>query len=182
MKVLVVGCAVLIAACGDKPSTTEPAPSGTASVAAPVGSIAPVASAAPSASAPGTTASAAHWEGTFTAKRAVLANLPKDVKVPAWDKDPGTASVGPGTLAAMSIASGSVTGTGKGSLGDLIVTGELDQDELRLIVRPTEANAANAMTGVLTAKIAGAAATGAIHVSSKDGNLVREADVKLTKK
>jgi hypothetical protein len=50
---------------------------------------------------------------------------------------------------------------------------------VRAVLNPKDPHAANAMTGVLNAKVDGDKIVGTIRVSGSNGNLVREAEVSL---
>jgi hypothetical protein len=167
------------AACGKK---ADPPASSTTTSAAVSASAAPVASASASAEkAAGSASLQGDFKASFVAKVGSVTVQP-DVKdtTAAWAKDPGKDSVGPGTLA-LTIAGNRVTGTGTGSLGDLVVEGRAEDKDVRAVLNPKDPNAANAMTGVLHAKVDGDKIVGTLRVSGRNGNLVREAEVTLTK-
>jgi hypothetical protein len=163
-----------VSACGKK--SDPPAPVVTASALA-------SASAAPAASSaeplPGAAAVQGEFKGAFVAKVGSVTVQP-DVKdtTAAWKKDPGKDSVGPGTLV-LTITGNRVSGTGAGSLGDLVLEGNAEEKDVRAVLNPKDPHAANAMTGVLNAKVDGDKIVGTIRVSGSNGNLVREAEVSL---
>ena len=79
----------------------------------------------------------------------------------------------------MTVASGRITGESKGALGPLLLSGVLESGTLRVALMPVDPNTAQAMTGVLIAKINGASARGTLRASSGDARLAREASVEL---
>lgn len=175
---LVVGC-------------EKAAPSSTAGVAPSAASAAASASASASVAAPRASASAAAsgvaaagvaastWKGAFTAKVAAV-EPPKEAKEKTWTKDPGTASVGPGSVElAVAAGSGDVSGAISGALGDLVVRGRFDGKELRAVLAPKDASAPGAMSGVLSLALEGAHLAGTLRVSNGDARIVREAAVQL---
>ena len=165
---------------GDAPATPSAVPAASAPEAA---SAAPKASASSSAS-PASSAAAApgaasSWKGTYKAKVGAV-NPPKDAKIQLWAKDPGTELIGDGTIH-LTVTGTTVKGEAKGALGDQLLAGTIDEKELSTRVDPKEPNSAAAMTGVLTGKIEGSTITAVIRVSGRNGDIVREAAVTLTK-
>lgn len=180
--VLFVAGASTLPACGKK--NDSPSAMASASAAA-AGSAAPSTSASASASASagtaaGSAAASGPFHGSFVAKVGKV-TVQADVKdtTAAWGKDPGKDSVGPGTLS-LTIEKDRVFGTGAGSLGDLVVEGHAEDKDIRAVLNPKDPNAANAMTGVLDAKVDGDKIVGTIRVSGRNGNLVREAEITLS--
>ncbi|MFO0661918.1 MAG: hypothetical protein U0165_19105 [Polyangiaceae bacterium] len=181
--------------CSDPGGKPAPAGSATANAvsAAPSAALAPSGSAAASAAAsnsasPATSGSAtaggATWKGSFKTKVTSVA-LPKDIKVDAWQKDPGTTAVGDGTISLTVTPTPSgkfsrVVGEGSGVLGDLVISGTLDADGLTAQISAKDPKAPNAMNGTLTGKVDGAKIDATLHVSSRDANVVREASFTLT--
>ncbi|HEU4533128.1 MAG TPA: hypothetical protein VFS00_03385, partial [Polyangiaceae bacterium] len=153
---------------------------------------APAASAAGDASAPAAAGSAAPIEGApaagtyagaYKAKPGAVTELPKEGKVKAWATDPGTEAVGDGTLSVtVVVGQRAVKGEAKGALGDQLINGELEGKALRARVDPADPNVATAMTGILTGAFEGDAFKGVLRVAGRNGNVVREGAVTLTKK
>jgi hypothetical protein len=174
-------------------SKGEPAPGGAsagASVAAPPGDI-NTSTARAAASAAGAAASAAKpveepttaWKGTFKSRPGAV-TLAKEAAeaVKVWAKDPGTEMVGDGAITLQIPGSkGLVRGEISGILGDLLVNGELAEDQLHARVDAKDPNDQKAMTGVLHLKRKGDAWEGTLRVASRNANLVREADLKLSR-
>ena len=171
----------LLPGCGEKKPDPAPAPALTASA-----EMIPAVSASASATPPPGPASSAtpgakgSFKGAFTAKVGSV-TTPKDIKdstVAPWAKDPGKESVGPGSLEIV-IEGTRVSGTGKGSLGDLVLEGMVDGNDVRAIVNPTDPNAPAAMTGVFSGTVSAGKIAGTIRASGRNGNIVREASVTL---
>lgn len=181
LSVLVLSTlAFALAACGDK--KPDPAASTPTSASAPAASSAPPAATAsvdPDLGKGPPPAAKGAFKGTFTAKVGVV-TVQKDVKdtTDAWGKDPGKEAVGPGTLE-LTIENTRVTGAGKGSLGELLLEGVIDGKEVRTVLNPKDPHAPHAMTGIFTGTVKDGKITGKIRTSSKNGNVVREADVTL---
>jgi hypothetical protein len=173
-------------AAGAAGATTMPPPSGPASAAGSAHGALPSGSgsAAPAASAPAEPAGAAgSWKGTYTAKVAEV-TPPKDAQVKLWAKDPGTAAVGDGTLKLTLTGSGTkllVKGEAKGPLGAQVISGDADGKDISARVDPKDPNAPDAMTGFFQGKLEGSSIVGTLRVSSRNGNLAREAEIKLTR-
>ena len=142
------------------------------------------AASASAAAAPGSPPPAlvGSYTGSFQAKVGSVSEVPAEAKVTVWAKDPGTEALGAGTLTLV-IAAGKrvLQGEGKGALGDLVVSGDLDGPELRARVDPKDPNGEPAMTGVLAGTFAAGAFTGTLRVASKNANVVRTADITLRK-
>lgn len=171
---LALATTLALVACDRGGGDARPTPAPSASAAA-VASAAPAPSAAPDASA--------RWVGAYTAKPGAVAP-PSNAREKTWTKDPGTASVGPGTieLTVGPLPRGEVVGRASGALGDLELSGAFDGKELRATARPREPNAPDAMTGTLSLAVEGDALAGTLRASGRDATIVRDADVKLQKK
>lgn len=171
---------LLLAAAGcDKGATESPA-----KAAAPAGSTSATVVAKPAASASAAPPPAAPtaWAGSYDAKVGEV-NPPKAAHEKTWTKDPGTAAIGKGTIElTVAPAKGVVTGTAAGPLGDLVVSGELDDKELRANLTPKEPNGEHAMTGVLSLTKNGDKLEGTLRASDRDAKIVREATVELAPK
>jgi hypothetical protein len=187
---LLAPLALASTACDKK---ADPAPgaqpaASAAPAASPVASAAAsgAASAAGSAAArPASDGAAETWKGAFKAKPSSI-ELSKDAAadVKVWAKDPGTELVGDGTLTLQITGSGNrraVKGEGSGALGDLVIVGEISDNELRARVDAKNPNDPNAVTGVLQGTVKGDAIESTLRVSNRNANRVREADFKLTK-
>ncbi len=161
----VVGC--------DK-SSGSPAPAASSSAPAASSSAPAAASSAPSVAAP------VDWEGPYTAKVGKV-TPPPAAKMKLWEKDPGKVGVGTGTIK-LTVSGKQITGELTGALGDLLLTGELDDKVVTARVDPKDPNAAETWSGTLTGKLEGDGLTVTLRVASRDANLAREVDAKLTRR
>ncbi len=161
-------------------SSAEPA---TSAPPAASGSASGSASAAASGGAPEAAGAAERWKGSFKTKVG-LVTPPEKAEVKVWTKDPGTEAIGDGTITLSVSGKGpgrTVDGTADGALGDLLIRGELDDKELSARVDPKTPNAPGAMTGVLQGKRTADGIEATLRVSGRNGNIVREATIKLAK-
>jgi hypothetical protein len=187
LVVAVIATTAALAAGCDKGN--PPAPTDTVRAAA--SSAEPAASAAPAASGSGSASGGAaevpgaaeRWKGTFKSKPGAV-TPPEKTEVKVWAKDPGTEAVGDGTITLSVSGKGparAVDGTADGALGDLLIRGELDDKELSARVDPKAPNAPGAMTGVLQGKRTADGIEATLRVAGRNGNIVREATIKLTR-
>jgi hypothetical protein len=172
----------IVAACDKGSATGTPAPQPVEHAAASSASAPSTTAPAASASAPAASPASA-WAGSYTAKVGAV-EPPKNAKEKTWTEDPGTAAIGKGTIElAVSAPHGDVSGEAKGPLGDMVISGTYDGHELRANLMPKDPRAEAAMTGFMS--LTGGAAgplQGSLRVSGRDGRIVREAPVELTKK
>lgn len=189
---LIAGASLLVG-CG-KSDTAAPLQASQESAAAQASASATSVSSAPAAGAASASASqpavdappAAKGDGTFKGSfnaKVGAVSPPKEAEIKLWAKDPGSEAVGEGSLTLKLIPSGSQTlvrGGATGALGELELSGEIDDKFVTAHVTPKQPNAPLAMTGVFSGKLEGAKITGKLRVSGRDGNLVREADVELS--
>lgn len=142
--------------------------------------MAPSASAAP----PGAGAQASlagTWEGRYDAKKGSVV-LPDRVKDKTWNKDDGKAATGPGTVTLTVSATGEISGTGKGALGPVSLSGKVDGSMIRASVMPVDPTANGAMTGVLVGDSKDGAIVGELRVAGPDASVVRESPIRLERK
>lgn len=119
------------------------------------------------------------WTGKYVAQVGEV-NPPANARNKVWQKDPGTANVGDGTVeVSLDEKTGTVKGTATGALGELQLSGELDDTHLRANVAPKDPNAEDAMTGFLVLDREGDTFKGSLRVSDREGVIVREAKVEL---
>jgi hypothetical protein len=174
LAALVFACvapAATLAGCAKGTSTGSTGPAAS--------SVAPVAQ--PAASAPKAASSAA-FGGTYTAKAAQV-DIGKGDTVVKWPPNPESGALGAGTID-LSVAdpSGEVRGVATGPLGDMVVSGRFDGHDLLANLTPTNPNADDAMTGVMTLVANGATVRGTLRVSGRDARVVREAAAELSRK
>ena len=105
--------------------------------------------------------------------------LPSGVKVTAWRADDGKALAGKIDLDVVLAADGTIGGSGKGALGELIVTGAWDAEKVHAEVASKDPAAENAVRGTLEATLSDKGLVGTLRASSSDANLVREAEISL---
>ena len=131
------------------------------------------------------------WKGSYDAKPNPLEMSKKEGALRAWSEDDGGVATGKGTLELSIDEARTVTGTAEGPLGKMKVTGELDEETLRVRLLPeaSESGAGGAAPGpektlfnaFFTAKKQGEAFAGELKASSGDGLVVRDAKVVLDK-
>lgn len=168
-----------LGALGCKKSDPEggPAPTESASAAAP-GSAAAAGSAAASA-APGKAATkGGAFEGKYTTTAITAITVPEAAK---WKGEEGNDGVGEGKIAVDVAADGRVTGTVDGALGAGLVDGQLEGDVLTATIRRKDP-ADNGFYGTIAAKLSGDKGEGTLNVSRGNAGLVREGKLTLAKK
>ena len=160
---------LLLAAC--QGSGKEQAP--------PVASSPAAVSAAPSASASAAPAAAWYagsWQGTYKAEL-------HRVELPAggikeWKKDDGAQSSGEGKLSFDVSPTGDVTGKASGPLGEQVVSGRVEGENVALTLTPVEVNG---FQGMIVAAQAPEGIKGALNASTGDSVVVRKAQVVVAK-
>ncbi len=164
---------VMLTACQKAPST-EAAPSASATpVASASASVAAVAAPAPAAAKPWFEGA---WQGSFNAELFRI-ELPAG-GVKEWKTDDGSKASGAGKLSLEVSADGTVSGTGTGALGELLVTGRVEGDRAALLLSP---GAEGGFHGVLLATQTPEGMKGTLNASSGDSLQVRRAEVSLTR-
>lgn len=165
------------AACGRTP---DPSPAPSASLA---GAVASAPSAAPPPSgAPGSSASPVapgSFSGTYeVSARRIDVPLARG-GLPEWTVDDGKRGVGSGTLELQVGPDGSVTGVGRGVLGDQRITGSIDGSALTARL---ESAAPGGYGGTLTAEVSGPRLSGTLRVSTGDSQTARTGSALLMRK
>jgi hypothetical protein len=150
---------------------------------APTSQPTPAASEAPKVAAPPSTAAKpapawyeGSWQGSFQAEL-FRVELPAGA-VKEWKQDDGKRMSGPGTLELAIAADGAVSGSAKGALGELAVTGHAEGDRVALSLDST---AADGFHGFVLAAQTPQGMHGALSASSGDSLTVRKAEVSLTR-
>jgi len=169
---IIVSLVGSVIVCGVVGCKTPPSDGGASASAAP---------AASASSAPAPVAKAKPWfsggfSGQYQAKVAAV-----EVKVGAlkeWTKDDGKLSSGPGKLELTIDDSGRVDGKSEGALGAGRVSGQVEDDTLRVQLSPTDDAG---LHGVLVATRDGDGFKGSIEASSGDSLRVRTAPIELKK-
>jgi hypothetical protein len=159
----------VLCSCQSAPKS-EPAPSAASAPAA------PVVSAPPSAAAPSKAWFEGAWQGSFDAQLLRI-ELPAG-NVKEWKTDDGKRASGEGKLSFNVSADGSVKGTATGALGELAVTGRVEDDRAALQL---DSSSLEVFHGAIVAARAGDGFKGALSASSGDSLTVRRADVTLSK-
>jgi hypothetical protein len=160
---------LLITACQNAPKG-EPAPSASTTPAA---SASPAPAPAPVPEKPWFEGA---WQGTFSAELFRI-ELPAG-NVKEWKTDDGKQASGPGELSLEVAADGTVSGSAKGALGELSVSGRVEGDRAALSLAPVTPGG---FQGVILAARAGDGLKGALSASSGDSLQVRRADVTLSR-
>ena len=141
---------------------------------------APVASSAAASSAPAPAPAkpwfAGSWQGLFVAQLFRLEMPVGGVK--EWKLDDGKRSTGEGALSLEVSEEGVVTGTARGALGDLAVTGRVEGDRAALSLASPQPDGFH---GVVLATQTPDGMKGTLSASSGDSLLVRKAEVTLTR-
>jgi hypothetical protein len=164
-----IAAALVSLGCPDQPS-----PAGTAPSAPP--------SAAPSASASSAPAAAWYvgtWAGPYDARPVRIETPGKSDGLQAWAKGDGGTMSGTGSITVTVDAARRVIGSAQGSLGDLLLAGEVDGDTLRVQLRPKDPAGLGSFAGTLVLRRNGSRLEGLVRGSSGDSQTVREAPVKL---
>lgn len=161
---------LVVAACQNTPKS-EPTPNAS--------SVPASSAAAPSPPAPKAPSKAwfeGAWRGAFQAELFRMEVPAGGVK--EWKTDDGARASGPGELSLEVGADGTVTGSGKGALGELTVTGRFEGDRAALALAPATPGG---FQGVLLATRTGERLEGTLSASSGDSLQVRRAAVTLTR-
>lgn len=181
--VLVVGCDD-----GPPPPPQDPTPSREAGLNAPTSDPvhAPAqASGAPSgsssAAAPGEASLAGSWEGRYDAKKVEI-GLPRKVPDKTWSKDDGKAASGAGTIKLEVTPAGDISGVGSGALGNVTLTGKVEDKMVRASIMPADRTVSPSMSGVLIGLLKGDAIQATIKVAGPDASIVRESSIELRRK
>lgn len=171
---LAVAVLGLVAGC-ERESPKPTAASGSPTTAA--ASVAPSASAAPAEKpAPWYVGS---WSGTYEAQH-YLVETRKGEGAREWQSDDGGKHTGDGKLALEVSDDGTISGTATGPLGELVASGEVDEDSFRVRLRAAQPSE-TAFHGFFLAKRSGDSVKGRLQASSGDSLTVRDAPLELTK-
>lgn len=172
--------------CGDPAATATSAEStakssGGAPASVPSGSAGQT-TARPSSEAPPSPKSDLQgaWTSAFKTERAKV-TLDPGVSDKAWASDKGETAVGDGTLELSIAENGTVKGSLKGSLGDLVLHGMADGDHVNGTFTAAQPEPAT-FSGTVELTKKGDALEGELRASSGDAKLVRRATLSLKKK
>jgi hypothetical protein len=160
---------LLLACACQKHETPEPAAAASAALA----------SAAPAASAAPTPAKAWYegaWQGSYKAELFRIELAAGGLK--EWKQDDGTLASGDGTLAFTVAADGTITGSAKGALGELSVSGRVEGDRAALRLDAAEPKGFH---GTILAVQNSQGMQGSLNASSGDSLQVRKGNVTLSR-
>jgi hypothetical protein len=119
------------------------------------------------------------WSGSYEAQH-YLVETRKGEGLKQWAGDGGEQGIGSGKLSLEVSPDGRITGTASGALGEMIATGEVDDDSFRVQLRPSTPSD-TAFQGFFVAKRKGAKVEGRLQASSGDSASVRDAPFSLSK-
>lgn len=169
---LLVGLCVAGLGCEKDTKKPDPAPAATSAAVA-----APSASAPPKPEAPWY---AGTWSGSYDAK-AYAIETKKGEGLRAWsDQDAAADATGSGKLTLTIDDGGTIGGSASGPLGDMVASGEVDEDMFRVQLSPKNGTP-ESFQGFFVAKREGEALKGKLQASSGDSLKVRDAPVELKK-
>jgi hypothetical protein len=120
------------------------------------------------------------WDGKFEAKR-FKPTLDPGVSDAEWAADDGKAAVGPGSMTLSVDASGRVSGSFEGALGQGTVSGATSPEGLRASLVAADPSAEGAMGGTVVVVTSGAELVGELRAASADARVVRVATVRLAR-
>lgn len=172
---------VLLATCAcskDAQKPSEQRPTASASAAA-VPSVS--ASATPATAEPSNTWYVGTWKGEFVAAKRQAITSTKEGAPAAWDKDDGKRLAGPSQVEIVVDSTGSVSGSIKGSLGELGVRGKIDGEELTANLVPKNDDLTAIQNGYLVMSREGDSLKGRLSAASGDALVLRHGEMSLKK-
>lgn len=167
---------LLLSACSKTPSRgAAPVASASAAIAAASASAAAVAAAPKAAWFVGT------WKGDFAVARRDSTTTTKEGGPANWEKDDGKKLAGPGSLQLTVDAAGDLTGSLSGALGELLLRGRIDGEELRasLVAKSEDPTAIH--NGYIALLHQGDALKGTLSAATGDAQTLRQAVLELKK-
>jgi hypothetical protein len=176
LPALLVASLLLLSCDRGEPAPGKPTPQAPRSASA----AAPAPSAAPAPAVKADEWYVGSWSGSYEAQH-YLVETNKGEGLKQWADDEGKENAGPGKLALQVDANGRITGTASGPLGELIASGQVDEDAFRVQLGPREPSA-EGFRGYFVAKREGKAVKGQLQASSGDSLKVRDAPVSLERK
>lgn len=165
---LVVSAATLLASSCKKPDDKPAAPAESAA-ASPNASAAP---AQPATSAAKPKWHVGSWSGTYTTRKHEIVMTAAEGALKEWKEEPGTAGSGEGKLQFTVDEAGTIAGTATGALGDMVVTGRIEEDALTLHLKPSGSEVSN-FNGFAALNSARGNYKGTLRAASGDGTAVR---------
>lgn len=162
-------CGWFATSCENESSKTAPAPSSSAS--APALTV----------SKPAKSWFEGDWSGSFDAKVFTIAAEKNEGPLPAWEKPDARAFVGPGNLRLGVDQTGLARGTGDGPFGNLVLSGQVEGETLRLRFASDSNEPAKRFAGFMIAERKADRLVGTLQASAGDSGQVRTAEVQFTK-
>lgn len=122
------------------------------------------------------------WLGTYESRHYEMKMTRQEGAVREWADDPGTEGQGKGSIDFDVDADGRATGKAGGPLGDMVVTGMVDESAVTLDLKSIVSDPAKQFNGFIVAKRSEHGLTGTLQASNGTGLLVRDGTVELSKK
>ncbi len=120
------------------------------------------------------------WQGTYDAQHYLIEMTKKQGGVREWSEDDGGAGEGEGKITLQVTEEKTITGTASGPLGDMVASGQVDEESFRVRLSP-KSPGERAFNGVFVAKRKGESLSGRLQASTGDSRTVRDAPVELKK-
>jgi hypothetical protein len=162
---------LLLSGCPTKSREQAPLPSSSAAVPAPSASAV-----APSPWYVG------DWRGKYDARSQSIDVAADAGRMHVWDEDDASQGTGAGKLEITIDAAGIARGKSRGPLGELVVSGAVEDDSVRLRLLPPAGTRGPAFAGYVVLDHREGKLTGSLRASSGDSALVRRAEVTLEKR
>ena len=122
------------------------------------------------------------YEGKYASELFRIEMTKAEGAVKDWEMDDGKSLSGEGSIILEIGESRVITGGSSGPLGELLASGELDQDRIRVALRPKSPMAASSsVNATFVGKLEGTTISGTLRASSGDSLKARFAKVNLAK-
>ncbi|MCA9597965.1 MAG: hypothetical protein KC776_31855 [Myxococcales bacterium] len=172
-RVLLLALVLAVSACDEKKTAPAAPKASAATVAAPAASSA----APPEKKLPWFVG---HFSGAYDAQHYLIEMSKSDGVVRNWAEDDGGAGSGEGTISLDVTEDGTIVGSSKGPLGELVASGEVDETSFRVRLVPKEPGDGK-FTGFFLVKQDGKVLRGRLQASTGDSLTVRDAPVLVQK-
>jgi hypothetical protein len=120
------------------------------------------------------------WQGSYDAQHYLIEMTKGQGAVREWGDDDGGTGEGEGKITLQVTEDGAISGAASGPLGDMVASGQVDEDDFRVRLSP-KAPGERAFNGVFVAKRKGDSLSGRLQASTGDSRTVRDAPVELKK-
>ncbi|MEZ4222087.1 MAG: hypothetical protein R3B13_14225 [Polyangiaceae bacterium] len=120
------------------------------------------------------------WQGTYDAQQYLIEMTEKQGAVRDWKDDDGGTGEGEGSISLRIDESGSIRGEATGPLGNMIASGQVDDQAFRVRFNAKEPGE-SAFNGVVVLARKGETMSGRLQASSGDSKTIRDAPVELKK-